>query len=238
MLDTPALLVEDLVVSYGRLEVVRGVSIRVRAGTVVALIGGNGAGKSTVLNAIAGLVQPQGGRVVFGDRDITGWPAYRVARAGLVIVPQGRQMIAPLTVKENLEMGAYIRNDGEIAGDIKRMFMRFPRLGERRSVRAGFLSGGEQQVLAIARAMMSRPKLIVMDEPSVGLSPGMLDEVFGIVRDIASSGVPVLVVEQNAIKAMDVSDFCYVLQTGKIAHSGPSAELKNDPRIISAYLGY
>jgi branched-chain amino acid transport system ATP-binding protein len=233
-----ALEVKDLVVGYGRLQVVRGVSMLVPPCTVVALIGGNGAGTSTVLNAIAGLVRPQSGQVVFNGTDLTGWPAHRVARAGLVIVPQGRQMIAPLTVLENLEMGAYTRKDGDIAGDIRQMLVRFPRLGDRQAIKAGLLSGGEQQVLAIARALMSRPKMIVMDEPSVGLSPAVLDEVFRIIRDIASSGVPILVVEQNAIKAMEVSDFCYVLQTGQIVQSGRSRELKSDPRIISAYLGY
>jgi branched-chain amino acid transport system ATP-binding protein len=230
--------ITDLVVSYGHVQAVRGVSIKVHSGALVALIGGNGAGKSSVLNAAAGLVKPRAGRIMFAGRDVSSWPAHRVARSGLVLVPQGRQVIAPLSVRENLELGAYVRRDAEISADMEQMFVRFPQLATRRSQLAGLLSGGEQQMLAMARGLMSRPKMMLMDEPSMGLSPKILDQLFGAIRNIASSGVPVLLVEQNAIKALEISDYAYVLQNGEVVHSGPSAELRDDPRIVSAYLGY
>jgi branched-chain amino acid transport system ATP-binding protein len=230
--------ITDLVVSYGHVQAVRGVSIKVHPGALVALIGGNGAGKSSVLNAAAGLVKPRAGRIMFAGRDVSSWPAHRVARSGLVLVPQGRQVIAPLSVRENLELGAYVRRDAEISADMEQMFVRFPQLATRRSQLAGLLSGGEQQMLAMARGLMSRPKMMLMDEPSMGLSPKILDQLFGAIRNIASSGVPVLLVEQNAIKALEISDYAYVLQNGEVVHSGPSAELRDDPRIVSAYLGY
>jgi branched-chain amino acid transport system ATP-binding protein len=230
--------ITDLVVSYGHVQAVRGVSINVHPGALVALIGGNGAGKSSVLNAAAGLVKPRAGRIMFAGRDVSSWPAHRVARSGLVLVPQGRQVIAPLSVRENLELGAYVRRDAEISADMEQMFVRFPQLATRRSQLAGLLSGGEQQMLAMARGLMSRPKMMLMDEPSMGLSPKILDQLFGAIRNIASSGVPVLLVEQNAIKALEISDYAYVLQNGEVVHSGPSAELRDDPRIVSAYLGY
>jgi branched-chain amino acid transport system ATP-binding protein len=231
------LVVEDLRAAYGAIAALRGVSLAVRRGTVVALIGANGAGKSTTLNAISGLLVPTGGRVVFEGRDITGWRADRVAALGLVQVPEGRQVLGPLTVEENLLLGAYARRDGEIRADLERTYGRFPRLAERRRQVAGSLSGGEQQMLAIGRALMARPRLLMLDEPSLGLAPLIVREVFAIIAELKASGATILLVEQNARKALAVAEVAYVLEGGRIVRHGPAAALRDDPSIVEAYLG-
>ncbi len=230
--------VHDLHVSYGAIKALRGVSFQVDQGQVVTLIGANGAGKSTTLNAISGLLCPVGGRVIFDGKNITGWRADRVAALGLVQVPEGRQVIATMTVLENLMMGAYRRSDSAaVSADLYDIFERFPRLLERRHQKAGSLSGGEQQMLAVGRALMAKPRLLMLDEPSMGLAPLLVNEVFSIIRDIKAQGIPILLVEQNARKALQVADYAYVLERGVVVHEGRAEALRQDPGIISAYLG-
>ncbi|TDE91735.1 ABC transporter ATP-binding protein [Occultella glacieicola] len=227
----PILTVEDLRVRYGRVEAVRGVSFDAAAGELVTLVGANGAGKSSIINAVSGLVRPRGGRILFEGRDITRTPAHRLVRSGLVQVPEGRQILATLTVEENLRLGAPRRAGiGEVYG-------RFPVLAERRRSPAGTLSGGEQQMLAIGRALVARPRLILLDEPSMGLAPRIVDEVFGVIGEIRSSGTTVVLVEQNARRALRAADHGYILASGEIVHSGPAAELLGDDRVVQAYLG-
>lgn len=231
------LTVTDLHTSYGAINAVNGISFDVPDGAVVALIGANGAGKSTTLNTISGLLKPGRGRIVFGDQDITGWQPHRVTALGAAQVPEGRQIIAPLSVEENLLMGAYLRRDSEIKDDLERIFQRFPRLQERRVLSAGSLSGGEQQMVAIGRALMARPRLLMLDEPSLGLAPLIVREIFRIISEIKQQGTTILLVEQNARKALDVADMAYVLEGGTIVASGPAAALRHDPAIAEAYLG-
>ena len=229
--------VSDLRTAYGAIQAVDGVSLEVPAGSVVTLIGANGAGKSTTLNTISGLLRPWGGSVVFDGLNITGWRADRVAARGLLQVPEGRQILAPLSVEENLLMGAYLRRDSEIRSDLLRIYKRFPRLDERRLLVAGSLSGGEQQMLAISRALMGRPKVLMLDEPSLGLAPLIVREVFQIIRGIKDEGTTILLVEQNARQALEVADFVYVMEGGMIVASGPAASMRSDPAIVAAYLG-
>ncbi|MCC6174469.1 MAG: ABC transporter ATP-binding protein [Chloroflexi bacterium] len=234
----PLLVVEDLQTYYGGIAALRGISFRVERGTVVALIGANGAGKSTTLNTISGLLAPHHGSIRFEGREIAGWRADRVAGLGLVQVPEGRQMLAPLSVEENLLMGAYTRRDRDVGHDLNDIFDRFPRLAERRHQLAGSLSGGEQQMLAIGRALMARPKLLMMDEPSLGLAPLIVQDVFRLIADLKQQGRTILLVEQNARKALAVADQAYVLEGGTIAREGPAAQLRHDPNIVAAYLGH
>jgi branched-chain amino acid transport system ATP-binding protein len=235
---TMLLHVNQLQVSYGAIIALRGVSFEVHTGQVVSLIGANGAGKSTTINTLSGLIKPRSGQVIFEDQDITGWRADRVTRRGLIQVPEGRQVIAPLTVRENLEMGAYLRRDkAEIEQDIQAVFERFPRLKERHTQKAGSLSGGEQQMLALGRALVARPRLLMLDEPSMGLAPLLVNEVFAIIRSIKEEGKTILLVEQNARKALEVADYAYVLERGQIRHHGPADELRQNETIIKAYLG-
>ena len=229
--------VSDLRTAYGAIRAVDGVSLEVSAGSVVTLIGANGAGKSTTLNTISGVIRPRGGSVVFDGLNITGWRADRIAARGLLQVPEGRQILAPLSVEENLLMGAYLRRDSEIRSDLLRIYKRFPRLDERRLQVAGSLSGGEQQMLAIGRALMGRPRLLMLDEPSLGLAPLIVREVFQIIRGIKDEGTTILLVEQNARQALDVADFAYVMEGGMIVASGPAASMRSDPAIVAAYLG-
>ena len=231
------LTVENLQTNYGAIRALKGVSFQVQAGATVTLIGANGAGKSTTLNTISGLLKPAGGRVVFDGVDITGWRADRVTAAGLVQVPEGREVLAPLTVAENLELGAYTRRDKGVQADMGRIFERFPRLAERRDLPAGSLSGGEQQMLAIGRALMARPKLLMLDEPSMGLAPVLVRDVFDIIAEIQAEGVTILLVEQNAKKALRAADYAYVLEHGVITQEGTGADLLCDERIVAAYLG-
>lgn len=233
----PLLEVKELNVGYGAIVALRGISFQVEAGQVVTLIGANGAGKSTTLNALSGIVKPRFGQILFDGHDISGMAPDRISRRGLVQVPEGRQIIAPMTVLENLQMGAYKRRDRDIHRDIENIFTRFPRLKERRRQKAGSLSGGEQQMLAVGRALMMCPRLLMLDEPSMGLAPLLVNEVFKIIQDIKAQGTTILLVEQNARKALKVADYAYVLERGMISHEGLATELQNDPQIISAYLG-
>ena len=229
--------VTDLTVAFGPIEAVRKISFKVRAGTVVTLIGPNGAGKSTTLNALSGVAPQHGGRILLNGQDISRWSVHRRVAAGLVQVPEGRLVLAGMSVRENLELGAYRRPRGEVAADIERMETRFPILHERRNAAAGTLSGGEQQMLAIARGLMARPKLLLLDEPSLGLAPLLVNTVFEIVGELRDSGLTILLVEQNARQALSVSSFGYVIESGKIVLEGPAAELRSDPAVIRTYLG-
>ena len=229
---------EQLQVSYGGIRAVKGIDIEVRQGELVCLIGANGAGKTTTLRAVTGLVRAAGGRVLYDGQDITGLRVPEIARRGLALVPEGRGVFAQLTIEENLAMGAYARKDrAAVASDVERAFTLFPRLKERRSQTAGTLSGGEQQMLAIARALMSRPRLLLLDEPSMGLAPLMVERIFEVVRTIAAEGVTLLLVEQNARLALETSHRGYVLEGGLVSVSGEARTLLGDPRIREAYLG-
>ena len=229
---------QQLQVAYGGIRAVKGIDLEVGVGELVCLIGANGAGKTTTLKAITGLVRAAAGRIVYDGEDLAGRRVHEIARRGLALVPEGRGVFAQLTIEENLAMGAYARNDKPaVAADVERVFGLFPRLKERRSQTAGTLSGGEQQMLAIARAMMSRPKLLLLDEPSMGLAPLMVERIFEVVRAIAAEGVTLLLVEQNARLALETSHRGYVLDGGVVTISGESRALLGDPRIREAYLG-
>jgi len=229
---------ERLEVSYGGIRAVKGVDVEVQPGELVCLIGANGAGKTTTLRAITGLVRRSGGRVVYDGTDISTHRVHEIARRGLALVPEGRGVFAQLTVDENLAMGAYSRSDRrEVAADVDRVFTHFPRLKERRSQVAGTLSGGEQQMLAIGRALMSRPRLLLLDEPSMGLAPIMVERIFEVIRTISSEGVTLLLVEQNARLALEVSHRGYVLEGGLVAFANEAKALLHDPRVREAYLG-
>ncbi|MGY1683771.1 ABC transporter ATP-binding protein [Geodermatophilus sp. SYSU D01176] len=228
--------VQDLRVGYGRVEAVRGVSFAVDQGSLVTLVGANGAGKSSVINAVSGILRPAGGRITFEGRDVTRTPAHKLVARGLVQVPEGRQILATLTIEENLLMGAW-HTGGTAQRSIDAVYDRFPVLAERRALPAGALSGGEQQMLAIARALVAAPTVMLMDEPSMGLAPKIVDEVFRVIEEIRASGTTVVLVEQNARRALRAADHGYVLQSGEVVHSGPAAELLADERIVQAYLG-
>ena len=236
-MSQPLLEVQDLHTSYGAIRALRGINFKIHDGQVVSLIGANGAGKSTTLNTISGILKPRNGRIRFQGRDITGWRADRITKSGLIQVPEGRQIIANMTVFENLLIGTHIRRDGEVDQDLEDIFRRFPRLDERRSQKAGLLSGGEQQMLAVGRALMMRPRLLMLDEPSMGLAPLLVNEVFSIIEMIKTQRIAILLVEQNARKALQVADYVYVLERGEIVNEGPAAELRDDEAVISAYLG-
>ena len=230
--------VEDLHVSYGRVQAVRGISFSVPEGTIVSLIGANGAGKTTTLSAISGIVPARAGRIRFRGEEITRLAPHQIVRRGIVQVPEGRQVIAYLTVEDNLELGAYQRRDrAAVRADIESMFARFPVLREPRRLPAGSLSGGEQQMLALARALMARPQVLLLDEPSMGLAPLLVNEIFRILAEVHAEGKTILLVEQNARKALSISDYAYVLETGRITISGPGADLASDERVVAAYLG-
>ncbi len=230
--------VKDLKVNYGMIQAIKGVSFEVNEGEVIALIGANGAGKTTILHTITGLLTPKAGSVVFEGQEITKIPAHKIVSLGMAHVPEGRRVFAELSVYENLQLGAYTRKDKqEIEETLKMVYERFPRLEERKNQRAGTLSGGEQQMLAMGRALMSRPKIIVMDEPSMGLSPILINEIFDIIQTVSASGTTVLLVEQNAKKALSIADRAYVLETGKIVLEGDAKKLMNDDSIKKAYLG-
>ena len=230
--------IEDLHVSYGMIQAIKGVSFEVNEGEVISLIGANGAGKTTILHTITGLLKPKSGSVLFEGKELTTTPAHVIVKLGMAHVPEGRRVFADLTVYENLMMGAYTRKDKrEIAETLEMVYNRFPRLEERKKQTAGTLSGGEQQMLVMGRALMSKPRIILMDAPSMGLSPLFVNEVFDIIRKISASGTTVLLVEQNARKALSIADRAYVLETGKIALTGKSSDLINDDKIKQAYLG-
>ncbi len=229
---------ENISVYYGNLQALRGVSFSVDAGEIVSLIGANGAGKSTVLKTLAGVLSPRSGRIGFRDREIAGLPQHRIVRMGVSLVPEGRGIFANMTVRENLEMGAYPRPAGRETDEaMARVFDLFPRLSERISQPAGTLSGGEQQMLAIGRALAARPDLLLLDEPSMGLSPLLVREIFRLIRRINRAGTTVLLVEQNASMALSVAHRAYVLENGSIALSGDASSLRDDPKVRAAYLG-
>ncbi len=230
--------VKDIEVYYGMIQAIKGISFSVNEGEVIALIGANGAGKTTILHTITGLLSPKKGSVCFEGQDITKIPAHKIVSLGMAHVPEGRRVFAELSVYENLKMGAYTRKDKkEIEETLEMVYERFPRLRERKNQLAGTLSGGEQQMLAMGRALMSHPKIILMDEPSMGLSPIMVNEIFKIIQDVSKSGTTVLLVEQNAKKALSIADRAYVLETGNIVLEGNAQELMNDDSIKKAYLG-
>ena len=230
--------VKDLQVYYGMIQALKGVSFEVNQGEVIALIGANGAGKTTTLHTLTGLLPAKHGSIMFEGKDITKMPAHKIVEMGIAHVPEGRRVFSQLSVYENLKMGAYTRKDKkEIAENLESVYKRFPRLEERKNQRAGTLSGGEQQMLAMGRALMSNPKMIVMDEPSMGLSPIFVNEIFDIIEKVSAGGTTVLLVEQNAKKALSIADRAYVLETGKIVLSGDAKILMNDDSIKKAYLG-
>ncbi len=230
--------IKDLEVYYGMIQAIKGVSFEVNEGEVIALIGANGAGKTTILHTITGLLEPKKGSVVFDGNDITKIPAHKIVSMGMAHVPEGRRVFANLSVYQNLKMGAYTRKDKqEIEETLKTVYKRFPRLEERQNQLAGTLSGGEQQMLAMGRALMSHPRILLMDEPSMGLSPIFVNEIFDIIKEVSASGTTVLLVEQNAKKALSISDRGYVLETGRIVLEGNSKDLLNNDSIKKAYLG-
>jgi branched-chain amino acid transport system ATP-binding protein len=223
---------------YGPIQVHYDFSIEVRRGQIVCLLGGNASGKSTTMKVILGLLKPRSGEVILDGETITGWPTPKIIRRGLGSVPEARRLFGAMTVRENVLMGAYTRDDkAEIAQDYQRMMTLFPRLAERAGQAAGTLSGGEQQMVAMARALMARPRVIVMDEPTMGLSPLFVDRVLELIKTVNQQGITIFMVEQNAHLALQIADYGYVLQTGRIALSGPARELLHDPRIRDAYLG-
>lgn len=230
--------IKDLQVYYGMIQAIKGVSFEVNQGEVIALIGANGAGKTTILHTVTGLLSPKSGSVVFEGTDITKVPGHKIVSMGMAHVPEGRRVFANLTVLQNLKLGAYTRKDKqEIADTLQMVYQHFPRLEERKNQIAGTLSGGEQQMLAMGRALMSHPKIILMDEPSMGLSPIFVNEIFDIIKKVSQSGTTVLLVEQNAKKALSIADRAYVLETGKIVLEGRADALLNDDSVKKAYLG-
>jgi branched-chain amino acid transport system ATP-binding protein len=235
-MSEPILTINDLKVNYGGIEAVKGISFEVPEGSIITLIGSNGAGKSSTLRTIAGLVKPVSGKIIFRGDDITGLDPTSIVKKGVTLVPEGRRIFPDLSVLENLKMGAYLRND-DISGDLQWVYELFPRLKERSWQAGGTLSGGEQQMLAVGRALMSRPKMIMMDEPSLGLAPIIVKGIFDIIREINRQGVTVLLIEQNANMALKTADYAYVLETGKITMSGPGKELLVDEDVKKAYLG-
>jgi branched-chain amino acid transport system ATP-binding protein len=234
---TKVLEVDDIHTYYGAIQALKGISLEVYEGEIVTLIGSNGAGKSTTLRSISGLNPPKLGKIRFRGREIGGLPGYQIAELGIAQAPEGRRVFSRMTVLENLEMGAFVRNDEHVSNDIDRVYELFPRLKEREKQKAGTMSGGEQQMLAIGRALMANPKLLLLDEPSLGLAPVIVDKIYEIIREINERGVTILLVEQNANYALDVSHRGYVLETGKVALSNDSAALRTDPQVMKAYLG-
>ena len=230
--------VNDLVVSYGGIEALKGISLEVPDSKIVTLIGANGAGKSTLLRSIIGLVKPDSGSITYGEKQIIGLNSQQIVENGITLVPEGRRVFPNLTVLENLQIGAYLRNDKEgIAEDIRWIYDLFPRLEERSWQMAGTLSGGEQQMLAVGRALMSRPKVLMMDEPSLGLAPLIIKDIFNIIQEINRQGMTILLIEQNANMALKIADIAYVLETGRITMTGSGKELLENPEIKAAYLG-
>jgi branched-chain amino acid transport system ATP-binding protein len=230
--------VANLSVNYGSIEAVRDISFKVSEGQIVTLIGANGAGKTTTLSSISGLLRPGRGKIIFQGQEITRWPTDQIVRAGLAQVAEGRAILSPLTVAENLDLGAFIRHDrAAIKQDLARIYSQFPRLAERRNQLAGSLSGGEQQMLAIGRALMAQPKMLLLDEPSMGLAPIIINQVFEIIKQINQGGTTILLVEQNANKALKIADYAYVMEHGEITFQGSSMEVRNSAHVIEAFLG-
>jgi len=230
--------VNNLMVAYGGIEAVKGITMEVREGELVSLIGSNGAGKTTTMKAITGTLAASSGSIEYLGKNILGQGAWDLVKQGLVMVPEGRGVFTRMSILENLQMGAYLRDDKEgIAADVDRVFTLFPRLKERRTQLAGTLSGGEQQMLAMGRALLSRPKVLLLDEPSMGLSPLMVDKIFEVIQEVASMGVTLLLVEQNASRALKIAQRAYVMESGQISMQGPAHDLLHDPKVRAAYLG-
>ena len=230
--------IKNLEVYYGVIQAIKGISFEVNEGEVIALIGANGAGKTTTLHAVTGLIPVKAGEIIFEGKNVTKTPGHKIVSMGMAHVPEGRRVFAQLSVYQNLKMGAYTRKDkDEIGRNLEMVYKRFPRLEERKNQMAGTLSGGEQQMLAMGRALMSQPKIILMDEPSMGLSPIFVNEIFDIIKEVSAAGTTVLLVEQNAKKALSIADRAYVLETGKITLQGDAKELMNDESVKKAYLG-
>jgi len=229
--------VDDIHVYYGSIHAIKGISFEVNEGEIVTLIGANGAGKSTTLNTVSGLLKPRSGLISFEGKGIVGIGASRIVSLGMALCPEGRRVFQQMTVRENLEMGGYSRPNDEIPASLEDVFKRFPRLKEREKQIAGTLSGGEQQMLAMGRALMSKPKLLMLDEPSMGLAPILVEQIFDIIKELHAAGTTILLVEQNAQMALSIADRAYVLGTGKITISGPAAEVLADDRVREAYLG-
>ena len=239
MSDPKVLLkVNNLMVAYGGIEAVKGITMEVREGELVSLIGSNGAGKTTTMKAITGTLAASSGSIEYLGKNILGQGAWDLVKQGLVMVPEGRGVFTRMSILENLQMGAYLRDDKDgIAADVDRVFTLFPRLKERRTQLAGTLSGGEQQMLAMGRALLSRPKVLLLDEPSMGLSPLMVDKIFEVIQEVASMGVTLLLVEQNASRALKIAQRAYVMESGQISMQGPAHDLLHDPKVRAAYLG-
>jgi branched-chain amino acid transport system ATP-binding protein len=230
--------VNNLMVAYGGIEAVKGITMEVREGELVSLIGSNGAGKTTTMKAITGTLAASSGSIEYLGKNIQGQGAWDLVKQGLVMVPEGRGVFTRMSILENLQMGAYLRDDKDgIAADVDRVFTLFPRLKERRTQLAGTLSGGEQQMLAMGRALLSRPKVLLLDEPSMGLSPLMVDKIFEVIQEVASMGVTLLLVEQNASRALKIAQRAYVMESGQISMQGPAHDLLHDPKVRAAYLG-
>lgn len=228
---------KNLVAGYGSIVALKSISLEVAQGSIVTLIGANGAGKTTTMRTIMGLIRPSQGEILFEGRDITKFKTHEIASMGISLVPEGRSILARMTVLENLEMGAYQRKDKEIESDMEKVFGRFPILGERKSQLGGTLSGGQQQMLAIGRALMARPKLMLLDEPSMGLAPLVVSEIFKVIKEISAGGTTVLLVEQNVRQAIKIADYAYVMETGKLVLEGNARDVGRDPRVMEAYLG-
>jgi branched-chain amino acid transport system ATP-binding protein len=237
MARPPLLEVDDLWISYDRIQAVRGVSFTVEAGEIVTLIGANGSGKSSILQAISGLLPTARGKIALEGENLLGLPAHRRVARGIAHVPEGRGIFGNLTVMENLRLAAYVRRDGDVGPDLEGVYRLFPRLGERRRQWGNTLSGGEQQMLAVGRALMTRARLLLLDEPSMGLAPMLVREIFRVIKRINEQGAAILLVEQNAHLALEVAHRAYILETGEIALSGPASELRRHPRVLEAYLG-
>ena len=229
--------VEDVHVYYGSIHAIKGISFEVNEGEIVTLIGANGAGKSTTLNTISGLLKPRSGAITFDGKNVVGMPASKIVSLGMALCPEGRRVFQQMSVRENLEMGGYTRPASEIEASMEDVFQRFPRLKEREKQVSGTLSGGEQQMLAMGRALMSKPKLLMLDEPSMGLAPILVEQIFDIIKELHRSGTTILLVEQNAQMALSIANRAYVLGTGKITMSGDAAEILSDDRVRAAYLG-
>ncbi len=229
--------IRGLATGYGNIKALKGIDLDVAEGGIACILGANGAGKSTLMKTVSGLLKPASGTITFRKEDVTGLAPEAIVRKGIVLVPEGRAILSRMTVLENLEMGAYHRKDDGIRRDLEAVLERFPLLKARKGLRGGSLSGGEQQMLAIARALLARPLLLLLDEPSLGLAPLVVADIFRILKEINASGTTVLLVEQNMKQALKVSRYAYVLETGRIVHGGPAAELRNDPKIMESYLG-
>ncbi len=236
-MNHPLLSLEGITTYYGQMRILEGISLNVGAGELVCLLGGNASGKSTTLKTVLGIVRPRSGRVILSDEDVTGWPVAQRIANGVAIVPENRRLFGQMTIRENLELGAILQDGSSFDADLERVHTLFPRLLERRNQLAGTLSGGEQQMVAMGRALMSRPRLLLMDEPSMGLSPALVQQNFRIIKEIHESGVSVLMVEQNATMALSIADRGYVLSTGEIVLEGPAGELINHEDLRRAYLG-